>query len=628
MTRDPRPPLDQAPPIGAHTADVVTRLAALAQGQPLPAFEVPPNTPLTDLAAIFSLEPTSLQLLATVLACETEASAGQRLAELGAVGGLTVAMAERIVGPLVGAALAASAPLRRWRMVELAGHGPLCERVIRMDERILDYLLERPGLDARLEGLVQASRSTDTAVKADDKHLERLVGALTAKGPPPVLVIEGGFAEQRRTLVQQAAAQAGARVLRLDAADLPSTWTERFATALYLDRELALSRAILMIEADADAATGRDVSALVEQLLSPVAILAPEVALPEREPVLRLRLPQPTRNERRIQWQAALASAAPSACVDHLATQFALSPRAIRSVAAEIAGHDACVEDADLWHAARRRSRGPLDGLAQRITARVRWDDLVVPADTKAALKDLAAHQGNAWRVLSDWGWTQKGDRGLGTAVLFSGASGTGKTLAAEVIANELSLDLYQIDLSRVISKYIGETEKNLSRIFEAAEAGGAILLFDEADALFGKRSEVKDSHDRYANVEVSYLLQRMEAYRGLAILTTNQRNAVDRAFLRRLRQVVVFPFPDMATRAEIWAHVFPADTPLEGIDPGRLARLSLAGGGIRSIALNASFLAAAENAPVRPDHLRRAARREYAKLEKPFTATEAEVFS
>src|SRR5262249_50635455 len=159
-----------------------------------------------------------------------------------------------------------------------------------------------------------------------------------------------------------------------------------------------------------------------------------------------------------------------------------------------------------------------------------------------------------------------KGARGLGISALFAGASGTGKTMAAEVLANELRLDLYRIDLSQIVSKYIGETEKNLRRVFDAAEEGGAILLFDEADALFGKRSEVKDSHDRYANIEVSYLLQRMEAYRGLAILTTNMKNALDMAFMRRIRFIVQFPFPDMIQRVEIWQHIFPSSTPTDGL--------------------------------------------------------------
>jgi SpoVK/Ycf46/Vps4 family AAA+-type ATPase len=195
--------------------------------------------------------------------------------------------------------------------------------------------------------------------------------------------------------------------------------------------------------------------------------------------------------------------------------------------------------------------------------------------------------------------------------------------MAAEVLAHSLRLDLYRIDLSQVVSKYIGETEKNLRKVFDAAEGAAAILLFDEADALFGKRSEVKDSHDRYANVEVSYLLQRMEAYRGLAILTTNMKGALDVAFLRRIRFVVQFPFPDPAQRAEIWRHIFPRAVPTEGLDWERLARLNVAGGHIRNIAMNAAFLAADAGEPVGMRHLLQAARGEYAKLEKPLSDAE-----
>ncbi len=227
-------------------------------------------------------------------------------------------------------------------------------------------------------------------------------------------------------------------------------------------------------------------------------------------------------------------------------------------------------------------------------------------------------------RVYERWGFAAKSSRGLGIAALFSGASGTGKTMAAEVLARELNLDLYRIDLSAVVSKYIGETEKNLRRIFDAAEAGGAILLFDEADALFGKRTEVKDSHDRYANIEVSYLLQRMESYRGLAILTTNMKSALDHAFLRRLRFTVDFPFPGVTERAAIWRGIFPRQTPVEGLDFNKLAQLNVAGGHIRNIAMSAAFHAADSGEFVRMRHLLKAARAEAAKLEN--TMSEAEV--
>ena len=269
------------------------------------------------------------------------------------------------------------------------------------------------------------------------------------------------------------------------------------------------------------------------------------------------------------------------------------------------------------------QARSRLDDLAQRIEPVADWDDLVLPDAQLQTLRDIAAQVRQRAKVYESWGFASKGTRGLGISALFAGASGTGKTMAAEVLANDLRLDLYRIDLSQVVSKYIGETEKNLRRVFDAAEEGGAVLLFDEADALFGKRSEVKDSHDRYANIEVSYLLQRMEAYRGLAILTTNMKSALDTAFLRRIRFVVQFPFPDAAQRAKIWRRIFPASTPTEHLDVNKLARLNVAGGNIRNIALNAAFLAAHADEPVRMAHLLRAARSEYAKLEKPLTDSE-----
>jgi SpoVK/Ycf46/Vps4 family AAA+-type ATPase len=276
-----------------------------------------------------------------------------------------------------------------------------------------------------------------------------------------------------------------------------------------------------------------------------------------------------------------------------------------------------------LWDACRMQARPRLDDLAQRIVPAATWADLVLPEPQLRSLREIAVHVGRRTTVYESWGFAAKCARGLGISALFAGVSGTGKTMAAEVLANELRLDLYRIDLSAVVSKYIGETEKNLRRVFDAAEEGGAILLFDEADALFGKRSEVKDSHDRYANIEVSYLLQRMEAYRGLAILTTNLKSALDTAFLRRIRFILHFPFPDVTQRAEIWRRIFPRQTPTENLDTGKLARLNVAGGNIRNIALNAAFLAADADEPVRMTHLLRAAQGEYTKLEKSLTDAE-----
>jgi SpoVK/Ycf46/Vps4 family AAA+-type ATPase len=336
-----------------------------------------------------------------------------------------------------------------------------------------------------------------------------------------------------------------------------------------------------------------------------------------------------TRDEQHALWQRALGSKPGTVNGGYLAlvSQFDLGMSAIHAAAREALGRQALYGDQskadDLWAACRSQARPALANLAQPIEPRATWKDLVLPASKVETLRQIAVQVRQRYKVYEEWGFAAKSARGLGISTLFSGPSGTGKTMAAEVLANELQLDLFRIDLSSAVSKYIGETEKNLRRIFDAAEAGGAILLFDEADALFGRRSEVKDSHDRYANVEISYLLQRMEDYRGLAILTSNIKTALDTAFQRRIRFIVPFPFPDAKQRAEIWHKSFPNDTPRDGLNLNKLARLNVAGGHIRNIAMNAAFCAADDGGAVQMQHILSAARSEYAKMEKPLTEAE-----
>jgi len=277
-----------------------------------------------------------------------------------------------------------------------------------------------------------------------------------------------------------------------------------------------------------------------------------------------------------------------------------------------------------LWDTCLIASRPRLDTLAQRLEVKAQtWDDLILPEPEKKLLRQIMDQVGQRHQVYERWGFNRRMSRGLGINALFAGESGTGKTLAAEVIAHELKLNLYRIDLSQVVSKYIGETEKNLRKLFDAAEDGGTILFFDEADALFGKRSEVKDSHDRYANIEINYLLQRMEAYRGLAILATNMKSALDTAFMRRLRFIVDFSFPGVPERKRIWERAFPKETEKEGLDYDRLARFSLTGGSIQNIAINAAFLAARIGSPVTMPLIFEAVRNEFRKLEKPVNEAE-----
>jgi SpoVK/Ycf46/Vps4 family AAA+-type ATPase len=285
-----------------------------------------------------------------------------------------------------------------------------------------------------------------------------------------------------------------------------------------------------------------------------------------------------------------------------------------------------------VWDICRQNKRPQLDALAQRLEPKMTWDDLVLPRVEMKLLRGIAAQVRQRNKVYDDWGFARKMNRGFGISALFAGDSGCGKTMAAEVIANELRLNLYRIDLSAVVNKYIGETEKNLRRLFDAAEEGGSILFFDEADALFGKRSEVKDSHDRYANIEINYLLQRLESYRGLAILATNMKSGLDTAFLRRLRFVVNFPFPGITDRRRLWEKVFLQEEvarnlpcpPLETLDYERLARLNLTGGHIHNVALNACFTAAgSESQKVTMPLVLEAARAEFMKLDRPVNETD-----
>jgi SpoVK/Ycf46/Vps4 family AAA+-type ATPase len=373
----------------------------------------------------------------------------------------------------------------------------------------------------------------------------------------------------------------------------------------------------------------RPLRGLLEQFQVPVAVEVREGSILERLEGLRIPVPALIRSESRKAWLEGMGAMAArlNGGVDRIVEHFKFDGEAIRFASAAAKNAAESNGDSDVnavtWAVCRSHARRSLQHLAVRIEPRARWHDVVLPQPQVETLRQITSHVRQRSVVNTRWGFAERYSRGLGATALFAGSSGTGKTMAAEVIAADLELDLYQIDLASVVSKYIGETEKNLRRIFDAAEESGAVLLFDEADALFGKRSEVRDSHDRYANIEVSYLLQRMEAYDGLAILTTNMKQALDDAFLRRIRFIVQFPFPDAAGRQRIWECVFPAKTPLHDLDFSRLARLNISGGVIRNIATHAAFLAAEEGGVVTMDNLLSAARVEYAKLERPLTASE-----
>jgi hypothetical protein len=540
-------------------------------------------------------------------------------------------------------ALLPEAPLRRWRLIEPDTGPVLTLAPLRIDERVLHYLVGLPQLDERLAGMIEILESVTIAelVPSHAAVVERMLAAWSAaelaSGAPVIQLC--GAASDCRPLAAAAAKALGLRAAVIPASLIPANATELESLLRLWEREAVLSRVgVLLVEGDdLDFALGVDedrtrgcaITRLIGRSRGLIIVCERERRRIAHRPNIAFSVGHPLPEEQRNVWQVALSATDP-APVDAVAAQFNLSAAAIRSVIAEAlarvagtANPSSASSTETAWEVCRTRLRAGLDRLAQRIDTAVSWEDLVLPDLQRQVLREMAAHVRQRITVYDRWGFAAKSSRGLGMSALFAGPSGTGKTMAAEVLANELRLDLYRIDLSSVVSKYIGETEKNLRRVFDAAEESGAILLFDEADALFGKRSEVKDSHDRYANIEVSYLLQRMEAYSGLAILTTNLKSALDQAFLRRLRFVVHFPFPDQPKRAEIWRRIFPAATPIEGLDVLKLAKLNIPGGNIRNVAMNAAFLAADASEPVRMRHLLAAARSEYAKLERTLTEVE-----
>ncbi|MBW4675642.1 MAG: AAA family ATPase [Desmonostoc geniculatum HA4340-LM1] len=533
-------------------------------------------------------------------------------------------------------AIAPNAPLRHWRLIQIGDAHALTLSPVRIDERILHYLTGIQYLDERLAGIIEPLQEVSDLVPSHQQLAERVaaVWSQTHKiNNLPIVQLCGNETLSKRAIAARICQLQGLSLWVMPAQVIPQAPSELDNLMRLWTRETILSRCALLLDCNEldsnDTARLNAIAHFIERANGFLIVTSRErMRLPQRL-VVSFDVHQPTVKEQGVVWQDALTAIAPhmNGQVKTLVEQFNLSAATIRAACAEAAGQLAQTPENDigdiLWDACRVQARPRLDELAQRIEPSGDWEDLVLPEVQKQVLREIAAHVRQRSTVYNNWGFAGKSGRGLGISALFAGGSGTGKTLGAEVLAHRLRLDLYRIDLSSVVSKYIGETEKNLRRVFDAAEQGGVILLFDEADALFGKRSEVKDARDRYANIEVSYLLQRMESYPGLAVLTTNLKSAIDTAFMRRIRFVVQFPFPDTAQRAEIWRRVFPANTPTADLDALQLARLNVAGGNIRNIALNAAFLAADAGEPVQMKHVLRAAQTEYTKLEKPLTDAE-----
>jgi hypothetical protein len=585
-------------------------------------------TAIDALTEIFELSAFERELLLLLAGVEMDSALAAWVAEVagGKRSEVTFSLAMAMLGNPHWSALAATAPLRRWRLISLeAGHG-LTTAPLHIEERVLHYLAGTNRIDARLEDVVFRKAPPEWM---DDDHFRlgnEILRRLEADEVGDGIIHLCGDDELGQEGVASLAAHGSGRqlyVLRHEDTPMAGAELEQFLHLWMRERRLLPATLLLQWGNETPSAAARQLAERVPGTL----MIASREPLRLHRAVECHQVDKPAPAAQLRLWQDALGPAAKDVpeSLGEIAQQFRLSAETIVAIAGSV---DAENEDAEplsarLWNACRVYSRPRLEVLAERIVPTAKWDDLVLPEAQTLVLRQLAAQSRNRMTVYETWGFAEHGRRGLGLSALFSGPSGTGKTLAAEVLAAELHLDLYRIDLSAVVSKYIGETEKNLKQVFDAAEAGGCMLLFDEADALFGKRAEVKDSHDRYANIEVGYLLQRMENFLGLAILTTNMKSTLDKSFQRRLRFTVDFPFPDAAQRQEIWARVFPARTPTKGLDYVRLAALNMTGGNIRNIALNAAFLAADAKAPVAMAHILQAAQLEAVKAERPIAEME-----
>ncbi len=542
------------------------------------------------------------------------------------------------------------APLRTYQLLHLFDdpshlQPALLSKYLKLDERVLNYLLGSDALDARLLAYarytVPQACLQDLLLPIEVKHrLALFIQRQDVHDQGLIFYFQGPYGVGKQTTAEAICRELGVGLLVVDGERVLNAEEAAFATITRLAAREALLHNAALYWTGFDALVGEEKQAWRKMLVQEwenrrrVTFLAGNTTW---EPVdalhaaafVRIEFPHPTYAERLQLWTRALDGGIPhEADVDltALANKFRFSGGQIQDATAT-ARNLARWRDpergrltiTDLYAACRLQSNRKLATLAQKISPHYTWDDIVLPRDRLQQLREICNYVKYRALVYDEWGFDRKLSLGKGLNILFAGPSGTGKTMAAEIMAGELGLDLYKIDLATVVSKYIGETEKNLARIFAEAETSNAILFFDEADALFGKRSEVRDAHDRYANIEIGYLLQKMEEYEGVVILATNLRKNMDDAFVRRVHCTVEFPFPTEQDRRRIWERVWPENTPRsQDLDLDFMARrFEIAGGNIRNIALAAAFLAAADGGGITTTHLLHATKREYQKMGK-----------
>jgi hypothetical protein len=629
MAPMPRPALlPSAPPQTISEEQVAKAAAAMAAAE-----EIDPPPALVIAAQRFHLSRFERDVLLLCAAMELDTRIASLCARVHGDANKahpTFALAMSVFDDPAWEALTPERALRYWRLLEInqPGAQPLTVSAIRADERIVNYIKGLNYIDDRLSPLLvpldpvegESELPTSQQVVVDS-----IVRSLTQTVTPnrfPTIHLIGPDASSNRLVASRTAAALQLHSYRLPATLLPTQAADLETVARLWQRESILLPVALYLDAHDTETSGQTEGAAppLNRFLvrtGGVVFLDTRDVWPGLNGTIPFDVAKPTPGEQQAAWTNALGAEAednPARLSGQFNLDLASIKRIAHNVVAEETGDTPKLRER-LWSACLTSTRPTLDNLAQRLEPKATLDDIMLPATEKFLLQQIADQVGQRSRVYEEWGFARKMNRGLGINALFAGDSGTGKTMAAEGIANKLGLDLYRIDLSAVVSKYIGETEKNLRRVFNSAEDGGAILFFDEADALFGKRSEVKDSHDRYANIEVNYLLQRIESYRGLAILATNMKGALDPAFMRRLRFVVNFPYPGIGERKAIWQGVFPEQTMRTDLDFDRLARLDLTGGNIQTVALNAAFLAAQTGSKVTMPLILNAARTEFRKL-------------
>ena len=548
-------------------------------------------------------------------------------------------------------ALEPGSALLEWELLTLhddpgARRPSLPARYLKIDDRIARYLLGGDQIDGRLLELIDPQVGKPMAAITEDIQQRLSLWASgwdrTWKNGSPVILFNGRYGSGRHTAVLHLANAIGKPTLMLSMAGLPYSGLRPDQAVHLAEREALLSGGLVswdqlddLLQFDRESELSRDREAFIRSLAdshTPTVLLANKAWEPGRDlrgrPFLRLEFPAASYAARKTAWSAELngSNSFTDEELSALAGRFQLNPGQIRDAVGRAMtlmwSRDPALpalQASDIDAASRVQSQHRLGLMARKLEPHYTWDDIVLPRQQLATLRLICTTVRQRPTVYGDWGFDRKLSTGKGMIALFSGVSGTGKTMASEIIANELGLDIFKINLSAVVSKYIGETEKNLERIFSEAQDTDAILFFDEADALFGKRSEVKDAHDRYANIETAYLLQRTEEYNGLVILASNIKKNMDEAFVRRIHFMVDFPFPEEPERLEIWRRTFPVPAPrAEDIDLHFLARkLKITGGNIRNILLIAAFLAAEEHAPISMRHLVRGASYEFQKIGK-----------